>query len=397
MRFHGGINTEKYLDFSVNVPVKPLDRTARQYIERALNQIHRYPSIDQADLSQRLEECLGLRREVGSEPCSAHQPKRNSALRELDPEQSPAPCPSPCSAQSPQPSQELDSAVHSAKVILGAGATALIYAAGRLFTGRNVLIIEPTFTEYEAALSRSEVHHCNVFDFVSDDFVSVNYEKLRGLITEKQIEVIYFCNPNNPIGYYLEDFMEGVLSTTDVDMVVDESFIDFVDDINLRRHAERTKLQMEEFAGRLIIIRSMTKAFSVPGLRIGYAISSGKLAERLKAEIEPWSVSTIASAFLESVLDTGRLLGSGVNIYEHERERVRRELGKLGYFSYPSRTNYILFKAEKGLNDFLNHRGINIRTCADFAFLGEEYYRIAIRSREENDRLIAAMNKQNLY
>ncbi|MDO4753884.1 MAG: histidinol-phosphate transaminase [Bacillota bacterium] len=341
MRFHGGMHPDQYLDFSVNVPVRPLTEEARQHIGAALERVHLYPSIDNAALSRRLSHVLG------------------------------------------------------ASAVLGAGATQLIYAVGRVLIGKRVLILEPAFTEYEAALKRSDICHCNM---IAEGFAEwgkiPNYDQIVDEIRRHRADAVFLCNPNNPVGSYSDDLVEILLERTDALLVLDESFIDFVDEIRLSSHNQKMADLIARHRDRLIVIRSMTKAFSVPGIRIGYVLTSESLSCEIIAEMEPWSVSCVGSAFVEYILDANKIEHSGVNTYREERERMIRKIEEAGFpCNHSSCVNYFLMKSRAGLNERLHAHGLNIRTCKDFMFLGEEYYRINVRSYSDNERLLETLKK----
>lgn len=364
MNFHGGIDTGSYLDFSVNVPAVALPKEAMPYLAKALENVHLYPSIDQASLCERIRQIL------------------------------------------------------HAEILICAGATQLIYAAARLLIGKTALIVEPTFTEYEAALKRSEIlkydllskprsadpnlgtKHTDRGDYEAkaDDLIRV--------IRENGVDAVFFCNPNNPVGYYLEDLVLRILENTDVLLVVDESFIAFVDGIDMTRHHEKTAMLIRTFPDRLLVIRSLTKQYSVPGFRIGYACASGGVIAKLREEIEPWSVGAVGAAFIEYLLDRNVFLQRHVGDYKELRTDLIRKISALGFradadaFSsadcsehFRSRVNYFVFQAFRGLNPKLREYGINIRTCADFEGLDDTYYRIRVRNAEDHRCLIDALKK----
>lgn len=365
MRFHGGINTEKYLDFSVNVPAKELDAKAAAYMHQAIQTLHLYPSIYAEKQTKRLESLLG------------------------------------------------------APVVIGNGATQLIHAIGRIYRNAHVLIVEPTFTEYAGALKESTLHRVSCLDFSCPNPDNYGYrgtseeqssascckgnqaasERRKGLpktiadaANETNACLVVLCNPNNPTGRWIP--LEGIreiLEVTHATLFVDESFVDFVDGIDLRTHQRGIANLIAVYPNRLIVLRSLTKSFSVPGLRIGYALGSAEIVNRILDEIEPWSLNAFALAFLDYMLDEDLIYKTQCNQFSEERNLMRYELESLGIKVFPSCTNFLLFRSREGLNEDLRTKGINIRVCADFPFLGEPYYRVTIRKREENRALIDAL------
>lgn len=365
MRFHGGINTEQYLDFSVNVPAKELGPKATAYLQLALQKLHLYPSIYAEKQTSKLEAQLGT------------------------------------------------------SVVLGNGATQLIHAIGRIYRGKHVLIVEPTFTEYAGALKASTLHRISCLGFTclssehhmsseesnpwtckGENSVRATDQKcLSKAITEMansaSSSLIVLCNPNNPTGGWIPlDGIREILASTQATLFVDESFVDFVDEIDLSEHQKGIAALISQYPNRLIVLRSLTKSFSIPGLRIGYALSSTEIVRQIRDEIEPWSLNAFALAFLDYILDERLLFHTRCNHFSEERNHLQRELESLELKALPSCTNFLLFQAPRGLNTALNARGINIRVCADFPFLGETYYRVTVRKREENKALIEAIRTE---
>lgn len=365
MRFHGGINTEQYLDFSVNVPAKELGPKATAYLQQALQKLHLYPSIYAEKQTSRLEAQLGT------------------------------------------------------SVVLGNGATQLIHAIGRMHRRKQILIVEPTFTEYAGALKASTLRRLSCLGLTclnsehqmsseKSNPMSCQDENLVRATEQKRLtkaiaetangsscSLIVLCNPNNPTGGWISlDGIREILASTQATLFVDESFVDFVDEIDLAEHQKGIAALISQYPNRLIVLRSLTKSFSVPGLRIGYALGSTEIVSQIRDEIEPWSLNTFALAFLDYILDEHLLFHTQCNHFSEERNYLQRELESFGLKVLPSCTNFLLFQAHRGLNSSLNVRGINIRVCADFPFLDETYYRVTVRKREENKVLIEAIQTE---
>lgn len=338
MKFHGGINTAKYDDFSVNVPRRTLSPLAREYMERGIEGIYRYPSIDCASQKEKLKEELG------------------------------------------------------ASVAIGNGATDLIYTTVESFGIKNAIILEPTFTEYRAALELggAQIHSFNILGFDEDDLARA--VAIKALVLRP--DAIFICNPNNPLGsFYNPNFFLTLLEGSDALIVIDESFIDFVDNLDLKAHNAAMVELISKYPARIIIIRSMTKAYSVPGIRIGYSICSEYMFEHLSRHLRPWSVNAFAIEFLNFILENDLIFNARVSDYFEHRQAFLSRIAPLPIIKkiHPSTVNFVLIETKiRNLNALLNARGINIRTCSDFMFLTDCHYRINIR-REGMETLIQAM------
>ena len=139
-----------------------------------------------------------------------------------------------------------------------------------------------------------------------------------------------------------------------------------------------------------MILRAFTKTYAMAGLRLGYALcGSAAFAERLQSAGQPWPVSNVAQAAGAAALQDNNYVNRLRALISEERPRMIRALTALGLRVIPGEANYLLFFCEDGgLGEKLQKRGILIRDCRNYAGLTEGWYRIAIRSKDENDRLI---------
>ncbi len=273
--------------------------------------------------------------------------------------------------------------IDSDSVCVTNGATEAIYLIAMCFRGSHSLILSPTFREYEDAC---RLHGHNVQNIFS----------LDSLPDEKSI--IWLCNPNNPTGQirdaaYLKEVISKYPQHT---FVIDQSYEMF---------ADRPTLQVKEMAGleNVIILHSMTKCFAVPGIRLGYATACNTLIKLIRSHRMPWSVNALA-------IEAGRFLLAHTEQYKpdvqsliKERERVETRLAKTNAVDiYPSNTHYMLLRLKYGtsaeLKDYLavNHH-ILIREASNFAGLDNRYFRIAIQTYEENNKLIKGFKEWTLH
>jgi threonine-phosphate decarboxylase len=150
----------------------------------------------------------------------------------------------------------------------------------------------------------------------------------------------------------------------------------------------------------LLVLRSMTKFYALPGLRLGYGIAAPPVIARLAEWREPWSVNTLAQAAgLVSLADPGYAAATR-EFVARERERLRGGLGALpGVRPFPSAANYLLVELTAGpsageLAERLLAERILIRDCANFHGLSDRFFRVAVRSSAQDDRLLAALARQ---
>lgn len=271
------------------------------------------------------------------------------------------------------------------------GSTELIYNLPALLPGKKALIISPSFSEYVKAL---EQHHWEVRHFVltPEDNFAIDTDRLERALAEG-VDALFVCNPGNPAGtLYPPRLLEQIHTlcrSAGTFLVLDEAFMDFCEEASAR------ELIVQSHSA--VLFRSMTKFFGIPGLRLGYAVSNAALAERLDAMGGPWSVNTLALA-------AGTAALQDVCHNRATREFVRSErnvlFAGLAQFSqltpYPSSTNYLLVELRDGMTApelrerLLKHR-ILIRDCSGFMGLTNRFFRVAVRTVEENRRLLECL------
>jgi len=198
-------------------------------------------------------------------------------------------------------------------------------------------------------------------------------------------------NPHNPTGQlwqreeilpYLERFAL---------VVVDEAFMDF-----LPPAAEQSLIPLVQKYPNLVILRSLTKFYSLPGLRLGYAIAHPARLHRWLARRDPWAVNTLAVAAAIAVLNDTEFQQQTWAWLPPTRSRLEQELSQIpGLQPLPSTANFLLVESEQSSSELqqqlLKHERILIRDCLSFPELGDRYFRVAVRSTTENERLIKAL------
>ena len=264
------------------------------------------------------------------------------------------------------------------------GAEALFLAARAAATGGRALVLEPTFSEYAAAALASgmepvrKVARRREEDFGWDP---TSYRDLEG------VSVVFLCNPNNPTGDMLgrEEVLEVAACVEEAGavLVVDEAFADFVPEISVTDMVDRG----------LWVARSFTKFFAIPGLRLGCLVCDD--AARVQALQPSWPVNAVAAAAgIAAVGDSGFAEASKAEV-ARLREGLFEALDALpGLQPFPGAANFLLVRGADGLPGRLARRGVLVRGCGPFYGLGPQYFRVAVRSAEENGRLVAAIREE---
>ena len=280
--------------------------------------------------------------------------------------------------------------IPSDQIVVGNGATEIIYNFCRAFLKRRkVLIPIPTFGEYESAarLQGASVH------FLKTMNLNNSISKLQKEISKK--DCVFICNPNNPTGVLTKrkDLLRILESAYDKSVIVflDECFIELVPNSN-----ESLVSYLKEF-DNLFILRSLTKSFGLAGLRIGYGLGSKRMIEVLHKLKIPWNVNGIAQKLAIKALSDVLHLKKTRKIIAREGKFLRCSISKIdGFTCYPSHANFILIKTKmnsKQIQKKLLKRNILIRDCSTFRGLNNNFIRIAIRTHKENLKLIEGMKR----
>ncbi|BCJ86629.1 threonine-phosphate decarboxylase CobD [Effusibacillus dendaii] len=278
------------------------------------------------------------------------------------------------------------------RFLLGNGAAELIFLVMRLLRPKRIVTVSPAFREYEQAAKLEGAEIIRVPLLAESDF-SVQSETLREALSDADLLVL--ANPNNPTGRCVEQTVLRQLlehaARNSIWLMVDEAFLDFLPD----DHA-RSVIADVDLYEKLIVIRSMTKFYAIPGIRIGYLAANEAIIAKLRELQIPWSVNTPAQAAAVAALADQTFADSTFQWLLTERPFLTEGMKRLGFHVVPSETNFLLL-SKPGLQitelwPQLAAKGIFVRDCRSFAGLNETYFRIAIRSRQENNRLLQALS-----
>ena len=273
------------------------------------------------------------------------------------------------------------------KIVCGNGADDLIYRTVSALKPQSALIVSPSFSEYRKAL---EENGCKADEYLLSE--ENDFELTEDILSDiGGYDIIFLCSPNNPTGRViapklLERIAEKCVET-DTFLFCDESFIGFTG-----REDELSALRF--LNEKVIILRSFTKLFAMAGLRLGYVICGDRLtAEKIACIGQYWSVSAPAQAAGIAALDEEEYVRCAVELVKTEREYLITELHKTGFKVYLSEADFILFRAEENIGEKLLKEGILIRSCVDYSGFDGSYFRIAVKTHEENVKLISALRR----
>jgi threonine-phosphate decarboxylase len=276
---------------------------------------------------------------------------------------------------------------------IGNGATELIHNFVRCFSSKNSIIPSPTFCEYELASKRCKMK----INYVPlSKKLQIEPDLIMEKFKENSNSLIFLCNPNNPTGLVNTEAIEKILSSINSSktiLLVDESFLDFLDDIEKNSMIPKIK----EF-DNLVILRSMTKSYGLAGLRLGYLIANPKLIQQLKSYQITWNVNGIAQIAGIAALNDQEYISKTKKIIQKERDYMYNKINKKQNYinALRSDVNFFLIKL-KDVNStiyqkiMLNCHGILVRDCSTFTGMSNDFIRVAVRTHKDNLMLLKAI------
>lgn len=283
--------------------------------------------------------------------------------------------------------------VHEEHIVIGNGAAELIKGLLEELDGK-LGVIRPTFEEYPNRWEKE----CVVYDCTENDF-SYSAEQLMKYFTENPVDALVLINPDNPTGHCLrEDEIRLLLQwskDSGINLIVDESFLDFADD-------EESLLseQMLNDNQNLYVVKSISKSYGVPGLRIGILASGNTdMIRRLKKNLSIWNINSMAEFFMQILDKYKNDYADSLRKIKAERKRFFEELCKIGCLKvYPSQANYFMCEILNGISSEelaarLLRENILIKDLTGKIHNEKQYIRIAVRTEEENRRLVSHILK----
>ena len=381
MDFHGGNiykifrekNIKEILDYSSNINPYGIPESLKKRITENLEILERYPDPDYVELRQKLSNL---------------------------------------------------NKVNLSDIILGNGATEIIFLFMKVINPKKILIVSPTFGEYERAVKATEISGDTVslsssngdnknienkkieieyFELKESDDFKLNIGNLKNEL-ENKYDLLIICNPNNPTGKFLKLAQtEEILKECnkyDTKLFIDEAFIEFLAD-----GMKESIINTEENKKNLFVTRAFTKFFAIPGLRLGYGMYFDKeLEKKISEKKEPWSVNNFAEMAGLTVLDDAEYIEKTLKWIAEEKIYMYEKLNKIsGMKVYETEVNFITGKIDeklfsegvnvKILREKMFEQGILIRDASNFKFLDERFFRLAIKDRASNERVIEAMKE----
>lgn len=275
-------------------------------------------------------------------------------------------------------------------VACGNGGADLLYRLAFGLGPKKVLLPVPAFVEYEEAMTAAGAQM--VYEKMDDTFRIP--ENMAERITE-DVDLVILCNPNNPTGLLTErhqvlDILERA-KKMHCRVLVDECFLEIC-----REEEQYTvKPYLKEYPN-LMILKSFTKLYAIPGVRLGYLLCADKeVIDRVNRAGQAWSVSYIAQCAGVAALSHPEYKEAVIDAVEKELIYMKKELSEMPLTLYDGQANYLFFWTP-GVSDLdkrLESRGIMIRNCSNYVNLGEDYWRVAVKTHEENVILLQELRQ----
>ena len=271
-------------------------------------------------------------------------------------------------------------------LLFGNGASELFMAIVHAVKPGRVVIPVPSFYGYEYA-AKSVDSKIIYYELNQKNHFCVT-EDMKRILTD-DVDLLFLANPNNPVGNLLDREMIKKLllhcGNKGIYVVIDECFIEFCGN----EFSFLSEIWKSEY---LILVRSFTKIFTIPGVRLGYLVCRNKaIYTKIAGQLPEWNLSCFAQeAGCVCVQQTG-FIEKTKHYIQKERQFMEEECRKIGFRIFPSVSNFIMIYSDIPLYEHLLKRGILIRDCSNFRGLGKGFYRIAIKNRKENERLFMAI------
>jgi threonine-phosphate decarboxylase len=279
-------------------------------------------------------------------------------------------------------------------IAIDSGVMPLLSAALSALRPRRCLVAVPAFAEYRNVLDTCRVEYCT-FASTQDTEFFLDGAKLAASLKASGAQTVLLANPQSPSGRLMpaEELLRlhQAASALGATTIVDEAFIDYAPEDSVSQYAAKSP--------GLIVLRSLTKFFAMPGLRVAYAVCCPAMRVAIESRIPAWPVGSIAAEAARMVLQDRPSILQTRAANATERNWLAEQLQALGLRVFPAAANYLLIKIDESRNGpefwrrlIIEHRVV-VRSCANFEGLDEHYFRIGVRTRLENELLVRALKE----
>ena len=274
-------------------------------------------------------------------------------------------------------------------LLCGNGAADLIYRLMCALRPRRALLAIPCFAEYENALRASGCSQIEHHRLLAERQFCLTEDILPAL--HERLDMLVLTQPNNPTAQCIDGALLHDIAwrceRKNITLLLDECFLDFVEG------GQSMIPYLSRYKG-LFILKAFTKYYGMAGLRLGYILGDGAQLERLACAGPPWAVSNVAEAAGLAALEDRDFEAATREWLQRAKPRLLQGLESLGIAPIGAAANYVFFGHERAdLAHCMAQKGVAIRDCSNFDGLEAGYYRMAIRSQEENERVLQALQE----
>ncbi|MBU5336124.1 pyridoxal phosphate-dependent aminotransferase [Intestinibacter bartlettii] len=282
--------------------------------------------------------------------------------------------------------------IDSKLIIPGNGATEIIYLLMKSIKKR-IAILNPTFSEYGRGAKLNNLEVVN-FNLKEENNFSIDLDDIQKNMDK--FDSLFVCNPNNPNGKVkdLNKLLDLMIKNNKL-LIVDETFMEFVEE-----EEKYSLINRVEETPNLFILKAVTKFFGMPGLRLGYGVTSNEqIINNIYEYKEPWTINSFAENLSNYLFKDKDYINSSKEYYINERKFMLEQLRKIPKLKvYDTDTNFVLIKLEDGEANSLKlelfeRYNILIRDASNFIGLDKSYVRVAIKSHDDNKILIESLRK----
>ncbi|MPM58140.1 Histidinol-phosphate aminotransferase [bioreactor metagenome] len=270
----------------------------------------------------------------------------------------------------------------TSNICVGNGSSELLDLCIKTFVDRDELILslDPSFSMYSIY---AKIFDTKYMGAESEENFVINPDKIINAIKENDPKVSIICNPNNPTGSMIKkDDVIRIIKSTDNIVIVDEAYMEFGD--------ESVVEEIENYEN-LIVVKTLSKAFSMAGIRTGYLLASEELVKTVEKVRPPYNLNSVSAFLATKALGEKDKMLSYVKKIKKEREKVYKSLSDMNVKVFPSGANFVFFYSDiKNLEEKLVKEDVLIRK---FGGKLDNHYRVTIGSEDENNEFIKAMKK----
>ena len=277
-------------------------------------------------------------------------------------------------------------------VLAGNGETELIFNLLRQLLPRRALLLTPGFAEYRRALGAIG---CEIREYQLTEAQGWQPDEQFLTALTPDLDCLLLCTPNNPTGLMPDPaLLEAIANrchALNIALIMDEAFLDFIPE-------NPGFIPRLSHYSRLYVLRSVTKFFAIPGLRLGYLVSRDvQTVSQIRKGREPWTINAFAALAGEQVFHDHEYISATHAWLQAERSRFFQQLSAFTALRvWPPAANYIFMRCDipgLALQQALLAKRMLIRSCANYPGLDARYYRVAIKSEADNDRLLAGLGE----